>query len=548
MPLSEISGSGFLLDRRFFFLVTAGYAQIPTFQAELESGYRSSRDIDNPVTGSTGSEFLQNYAFGLHGYILSPNFMSYNYGMRYNQSNRKIADMWTITRSVDLFDFNSHIFQNRPISFQLNLKRTQTDISYGKDGHRTYDNLAGTDVLIQYPSLPSIQLGYLYSSSESDQFGVTGSQTSSLRLQKSTDHTSVQASFLDEQRRDRAGAGISRLQQIQLEGIADLFNNTSTLSSDIDYANYNNYRTTRFSTRFLSTPETGKRVMVLYGFNTSQSQGANSFTNSLQGDYKQTLSPSWTAIVRTNLNRLLQITGSTQAQYVNNIVSTGAEYLSVKSTTYDTRRAIANGYFDYEKSSSTDNRATVRSTGSYQVEHRFSEIFTWSNMYTFDGHYSRLSFANEYTAGHQFENLCTFSPVRLFPIQNRLTLRDYEGNNFERGFDNRTDISFLFSHSMTLRSGLIVNETIQPIYHRVEYWTNNAEYDFTRELSCTAQSSYTLDQSSSNNQGRIETAVRYQLQQFSIQFEAEEDIFQAHRNLTFFVNASRLIGGGIAKR
>ncbi|MDK9698582.1 MAG: hypothetical protein OEM52_00330 [bacterium] len=533
----------------FFFCVTSGIAQPRlAFQAELESGYRTTQNLNDPSSGSKGSEFLHNYGFGLRGYILSPNFISYRAGMRLHQSNRKYGDTWTITRTLDLIDLNTHVFQNRPLSFKFNYRRTQSDFTYGRQTDRKYDNFAGADILYQNPILPSIQLSYLYNSTESDKYGTAGSHISSIRLQRYTDLATVSAFFLDEQRRDLIGGRFARHQQIQLDGQANLFDRTTTLTSNFEYAGYNNnYRSTRFGTRVLSMPNPKNRVLAQYGFNTTQSIGSSTYSNVLQADYKRFFTPELTGTVRGSLFRQMQLTKTTEEEFVNRSVSAGSEYISVKLHNDKTMRTIANGFFDYDKSSTTDDRVVFRSVGAYQIQQRFTTKFAWSNMYTLSGRVSRTRQLNDYNVNHTFENQMSFTPIRVVLLQNMITLKDQEGRRFTRGFENRSNLALLFSHGFSVRTGLITNVTVQPDYRRVDYWTSNLGYEITRNLVWSAQSSYTLDRQVDVEFGKVESSLRYQLNELALSLQAEESISQDRKDLTLFVNASRKIGGGLAR-
>ncbi len=534
----------------FFMLIGFGqatsYAQSKAvFQGYAENGYRywTLGNLGSGVSNYDGSEYIQNYKFGIKGYYLSSGFMTYYIGSQYRQSNKTISKTNSIERSYDLFDMNARFFQYRNIWFSVNAKRTMTEFVYKQYTDKSYDNLIGSNLYVMLPRLPRIQLGYQYNSAENNRYGTNGTHISTVQFSRNSENANVSAYFRDEQRKRVFEGGIARTQQFTLNGRSSLFDRTTSIDADIDYNNRDEFRTGRFSLRLIRNFRRADRLSVLYGYNSYEGYNANTSSNSVEADYKRELNQYYYYVVRTTLFR--QNLRSTAMLNVESTkyLSNGLEYMKLTYDSVNTWRNSGNIFIEVNSATiASRDRFTLRGNRTFEKKHVFTDRLNWTNRYSADGLYNRLDSTNYYQIVNSLTNQINYRFWEPTLLQNQIVLMDAEGTAKLRYIEDRTTLSYFPYSSLRLESALITETRFDPQFNETVNWTNTMKYRIFRNLTWSIVTSHIYNRRYTSTNDRYESDLDYQLREIKLFLQFEKRIEYGQENTTVLLNASRTFG------
>jgi hypothetical protein len=358
----------------------------------------------------------------------------------------------------------------------------------------------------------------------------------------------VEGSFRDEQRTSPNSSTVDRYQEIKLKGMAKIWEETTTITGDINYTGRNTYKALRTSLRLLGQYRDRDRLFALYSFNNYQHRASSSFSNAFQADYRRFVSKPLSIVLNTNLQRTLNRSSNQLLIRESERVAGGVEYLSQGLDSLNTVRKSGNAYVNYQNSTTTGSAIGTNAMGFIEWRKQYSRTIQVLNSHSISFSYLRYADNTPYGVTNQTINNIIYRPVSSLGLQNRLTFSDIEGTHFERKLEERGDVTVWLGRRLSLNSGMIIDLVLQPEFREIIYWTNRVQWNARRNLRWITQSSLTYNRTFEVRNFWIESTLEYRIRKLQFEIRARDEIYQDRDTWSIFMSATRIIGSGSAVR
>jgi hypothetical protein len=516
----------------------------------IENSYRSSESESNSAnsTKSEQNEYIQNYQLGLSGFAISPNFMTYFLGSTYRKSRKGYGGSTIASTSFDWYDVSSRFFKNRPYSFDLFARKTESLLTAPDYSQVMFTNLYGGEVRLSNQHIPRTRLGYRYSNTRGIDTNDADIHITSVNVEKGSKYTSVEGTFRDEQKTYLVTNRMTRLQEIQLRGTTRLVDHNAQLSSEANYSSYSGFATTRVNLRFQGAARERDRFFALYSFNNVQNNNYQSFVNTAHGDYRRYISTNVNMAFNTRIQRNLYRGIDLSSKSGNEDFGSGIEYLSTVMDSIKTFRKFGTSFLRLRHATPGEFMPGIDGVGTLEWGRQYPGYAQMTNTISAGYSYFKSIDSNPYSTTLEYAITGSVRPVRIIDLQKRLTVRLNEGSTYRRSILDRSTIAFMLHRNFNFSVTGTIDYTIAPDDRILYYITTMANWYLRRDLNWQNRTSWTYNPDLNTEYFWLESSLNYRYGKVNTQLLYVEKYFQGRSTRSVFLNVARLIGSGYARQ
>ena len=519
---------------------TAVYAQTwAELVGKLENSYRTSQTGE---LATNGNEYTQNYVLGVKGQLISSRLLSYYLGTRVEDRAQKEIRV----RQLYWYDASGTLFRARPLSLNLHARRSTIEVVGTPTPQRFEDDL-GAELFLYRQNLPKVRVGYR----NINQTGMGASDVrthiTTVRVENSFRQSRVEGSFRDEQRILSGLHVMTRIQETQLRGTAEPWENTQFTSEGV-YRRQDDNRNIRASVQVLGRYRERDRLNGQISLSRFIDPRQTTATSQVRLDHRYYLSPL--LHVATTVNS--QHTRSHQPSFDYNEgydnIGSGLVFLKQRYDQKGRDRWSAEGYLSYASQPLYGGGPMFNHLLAREWQRSFSKVFSINHRLTQEGRlakYQHLTYRN-ITHAYLFE--ATVMPMTSLAVVSRSRVSDKQGDDAYRLFEQRGEVIWTPQRRLSVVGNITFNAMTIPYFDQSIQWGNIFSLLLSRYFTVNGQTNWVVYRTSNRRTFWAESTLIYTMRKIEMQMTLRQESILGVDRTTVFFRAARIIGGGVASR